>query len=69
MYPPSQTSHPHARGKLLGGSSGINGLAWGRAAATEYDAWVTYQVGTGDDAWPVHALVARLLLRGRSARH
>ncbi|KAJ7477416.1 alcohol oxidase [Mycena latifolia] len=28
-----------ARGKLVGGSSGINGLAWRRAAADDYDAW------------------------------
>ena len=48
MYPPSQTSQPNARGKLLGGSSGINGLAWGRAAATEYDAWATI---AGDESW------------------
>jgi choline dehydrogenase-like flavoprotein len=27
------------RGKLLGGSSGINGMAWTRASALEYDAW------------------------------
>ncbi|KAJ7476593.1 alcohol oxidase [Mycena latifolia] len=26
-------------GKLVGGSSGINGLAWRRAAADDYDAW------------------------------
>ncbi|KAM5543814.1 hypothetical protein V8D89_002431 [Ganoderma adspersum] len=29
------------RGKLVGGSSGINGLAWNRAAAAEYDAWAS----------------------------
>ncbi|OBZ74349.1 Oxygen-dependent choline dehydrogenase [Grifola frondosa] len=27
------------RGKMIGGSSGINGLAWNRASAVEYDAW------------------------------
>ncbi|KAL4262831.1 GMC oxidoreductase family protein [Pleurotus pulmonarius] len=28
-----------SRGKMLGGSSGINLLAWGRASKAEYDAW------------------------------
>ncbi|TBU28075.1 alcohol oxidase [Dichomitus squalens] len=37
-----------SRGKLLGGSSGINGLAWDRASATEYDAWATI---AGDKNW------------------
>ncbi|TBU49098.1 alcohol oxidase [Dichomitus squalens] len=27
------------RGKMLGGSSGLNFMAWDRASATEYDAW------------------------------
>lgn len=30
------------RGKMLGGSSGINGLAWNRASSAEYDAWNTF---------------------------
>ncbi|KAI0647282.1 hypothetical protein C8Q79DRAFT_1009395 [Trametes meyenii] len=32
---------PVSRGKLLGGSSGVNYLAWDRASAKEYDAWHT----------------------------
>ena len=36
------------RGKLGGGSSGINGLAWNRAAAAEYDAWASL---AGDGSW------------------
>ncbi|OJT05709.1 Alcohol oxidase [Trametes pubescens] len=28
-----------ARGKMLGGSSGLNFMAWNRASAKEYDAW------------------------------
>ncbi|KAI0922405.1 hypothetical protein AcV7_005945 [Taiwanofungus camphoratus] len=31
-----------SRGKMLGGSSGINGLAWNRASSAEYDAWSTF---------------------------
>ncbi|KAJ6489660.1 alcohol oxidase [Mycena vitilis] len=27
------------RGRMLGGSSGINGMAWNRASSIEYDAW------------------------------
>ena len=27
------------RGKMLGGSSGLNFMAWDRASAEEYDAW------------------------------
>lgn len=29
----------HARGKMLGGSSGLNFMAWNRASVKEYDAW------------------------------
>ncbi|KAI0644091.1 alcohol oxidase [Trametes meyenii] len=36
------------RGKMLGGSSGINGMAWGRASAIEYDAWGAL---ARDDTW------------------
>ena len=28
-----------SRGKMLGGTSGINMMAWGRASALEYDSW------------------------------
>ncbi|KAI0644068.1 alcohol oxidase [Trametes meyenii] len=30
------------RGKVVGGSSAINGMAWGRASAAEYDAWAEF---------------------------
>ncbi|KAJ7083066.1 alcohol oxidase [Mycena belliarum] len=30
------------RGKMLGGSSGLNFLAWNRASKPEYDAWATF---------------------------
>ncbi len=33
----SVVSYP--RGKMLGGSSGINFMAWDRASVKEYDAW------------------------------
>ncbi|OSD07655.1 GMC oxidoreductase [Trametes coccinea BRFM310] len=36
------------RGKMLGGSSGINGMAWGRASAREYDALSTFSC---DSSW------------------
>ncbi|KAI9066178.1 GMC oxidoreductase [Trametes sanguinea] len=36
------------RGKMLGGSSGINGMAWGRASAREYDALSTF---SSDSSW------------------
>ncbi|KAI0644103.1 alcohol oxidase [Trametes meyenii] len=35
-------------GKMLGGSSGINGLAWGRASSVEYDAWSSF---ASDSSW------------------
>ena len=43
-----------ARGKMLGGSSGLNFLAWNRASRHEYDAWkaVSYEPGDSEsDAW------------------
>ncbi|KAK7445488.1 hypothetical protein VKT23_014905 [Stygiomarasmius scandens] len=30
------------RGRMLGGSSAINGMAWNRASIAEYDAWQTF---------------------------
>ena len=33
---------------MLGGSSGINGMAWGRATSQEYDAWATF---ANDPSW------------------
>lgn len=38
---------PSYRGKLLGGSSGINGLAWGRGASAEYDSWNSFAADAG----------------------
>jgi choline dehydrogenase-like flavoprotein len=32
---------------MLGGSSGINGLAWNRASSPEYDSWNTFAPGAG----------------------
>ncbi|TFY59193.1 hypothetical protein EVG20_g7881 [Dentipellis fragilis] len=37
------------RGKLFGGSSAINALAWNRASAPEYDAWNQFSRGNGWD--------------------
>lgn len=39
---------PVARGKMLGGSSGINYLAWDRASKDEYDGWKTLSSNAGD---------------------
>ena len=30
---------PQTRGKMLGGTSGLNGMVWDRASRREYDAW------------------------------
>ena len=38
----------YPRGKVLGGSSSINGMIYMRGQARDYDAWA---VATGDDAW------------------
>lgn len=35
---------------MLGGSSGINGLAWGRASTSEYDSWNDFVPGS-DWSW------------------
>ncbi|KAJ7443727.1 alcohol oxidase [Mycena latifolia] len=43
-----------ARGKLVGGSSGINGLAWRRAAADDYDAWAEI---IDDKSWSFNGLL------------
>ncbi|KAJ7458966.1 alcohol oxidase [Mycena latifolia] len=43
-----------ARGKLVGGSSGINGLAWRRAAADDYDAWSAV---IDDESWTFDSLL------------
>ena len=43
---PSRSGTGHVwqyyRGKMLGGSSGINGMAWVRASSHEYDAWAEF---------------------------
>ena len=44
---------PLARGKLLGGSTGINYLAWVRASIKEYDAWETL----GNPGWNWESLL------------
>ena len=38
----------YPRGKVLGGSSSINGMIYMRGQARDYDAWAA---ATGDDAW------------------
>ena len=38
---------PLPRGKLLGGSSAINGTMWIRGAAADYDGWATAAAGWG----------------------
>ncbi|KAJ7493964.1 alcohol oxidase [Mycena latifolia] len=43
-----------ARGKLVGGSSGINGLAWRRGAADDYDAWSDV---IADKSWSFNSLL------------
>ncbi|KAI0764645.1 alcohol oxidase [Fomes fomentarius] len=42
------------RGKLLGGSSGINQMAWGRASSVEYDAWSQF---ARDSSWSWQGLL------------
>lgn len=42
------------RGKMLGGSSGINSLAWGRASKPEYDAWAQI---SRDSSWSWDSLL------------
>jgi choline dehydrogenase-like flavoprotein len=42
------------RGKMLGGSSGLNFLGWDRASRAEYDAWKTVsqeESASESDAW------------------
>ncbi|THH05288.1 hypothetical protein EW146_g9944 [Bondarzewia mesenterica] len=38
----AETFPSQGEGKMLGGSSGINGMAWNRASSPEYDAWGTF---------------------------
>lgn len=42
------------RGKMLGGSSGINGMAWNRASKPEYDAWGSF---ASDETWSWNGLL------------
>ncbi|KAI0086848.1 alcohol oxidase [Irpex rosettiformis] len=46
------------RGKLLGGSSALNFLAWNRGSKPDYDAWSTFADGSSD--WGFEALVPYL---------
>jgi len=51
-----------ARGKMLGGSTGINLLGWDRASAAEYDAWASFSSRSSADtesltAWNFEALL------------
>lgn len=58
LFPPSyeikRPSYIVHRGKTLGGSSAINGLAFGRASSPEYDAWNTFAPNNG---WTFKGLV------------
>ncbi|KAI0704543.1 alcohol oxidase [Earliella scabrosa] len=56
---------PVPRGKLLGGSSGINGFAWGRASSAEYDAWATI---ARDKTWTWRALLPYMQKSERFSR-
>ncbi|PBK63881.1 alcohol oxidase [Armillaria solidipes] len=42
---------PLTQGKLLGGSSAMNFLAWTRATKIEYDAWTFFSSGQNDWSW------------------
>ncbi|KAJ7580832.1 alcohol oxidase [Mycena floridula] len=42
------------RGKILGGSSGLNGMAWTRASKLDYDAWQTI---TSSSQWNWNSLL------------
>ncbi|PBK63887.1 alcohol oxidase [Armillaria solidipes] len=42
---------PPTQGKLLGGSSAMNFLAWTRATKVEYDAWTFFSSGQNDWSW------------------
>ena len=44
------------RGKLLGGSSALNGMAWNRASSPEYDAWSQFS----SDEWTWDGLLPYL---------
>jgi len=45
----------YPRGKVLGGSSSINGMIYMRGQARDYDGWAAF---TGDDAWSWHNVLA-----------
>ncbi|KAK0447227.1 alcohol oxidase [Armillaria borealis] len=42
---------PPTQGKLLGGSSAMNFLAWTRATKVEYDSWTFFSSGQNDWSW------------------
>lgn len=47
----------YPRGKMLGGSSGLNFMAWDRASVREYDAWEKVRSRTGGS---VRSVVKRI---------
>ncbi|KAF5370368.1 hypothetical protein D9758_006885 [Tetrapyrgos nigripes] len=52
-------SIPSFRGRMLGGSSAINGMAWGRPGARELDAWD--QINNGAGSWGFDAMLPYFL--------
>jgi len=55
----------YPRGKILGGSSSINGMIYMRGQARDYDAWA---MATGDDAWRWSNVLPDFLAHERSHR-
>ena len=48
-----------ARGKMLGGSSGLNFMAWGRASSAEYDVWEKVRLASRQKYWATRAQYQR----------
>jgi choline dehydrogenase len=55
----------YPRGKVLGGSSSINGMIYMRGQARDYDAWARH---TGDDAWSWQNVLPDFVAHQRSYR-